>query len=131
MVTHIPHPVTYIYNEINIGKYKTVKRYELLNTDTKTPKLSRLIKISKDQQFAKSAPCYWLEIHNGKKFIKPRVTGLFKTGDNYVYFGDIDVNRVKTHTLLFKFSNNAETLTIKYFENFYTNDLHQIIHFIK
>tara|TARA_R110002096_G_scaffold421482_1_gene627216 strand:+ start:3724 stop:4119 length:396 start_codon:yes stop_codon:yes gene_type:complete len=131
MATQIPQPATYVFKEINVGKYKTVKRYELNEADSKKPKLSKLIKISKDQKFAKSSPCYWLEVHDGKKFIKPRVTGLFKTGCNYIYFGDIDVKRVKTHILLFKFSSNADTLTIKFFENYYTNDLNQIIHFIK
>ena len=77
MVTQIPQPVTYVFKEINVGKYKTVKRYKLNETDSKKPKLSKLIKISKDQKFAKSSPCYWLEVHDGKKFIKPRVTGLF------------------------------------------------------
>jgi len=131
MATHIPHPVTYVYKEINVGKYKTVKRYELQETNTKNTKLSKLIRISKDQQFAKSSPCYWFDCHNGKKFIKPSITGLFKTPYNYVYHGDIKVNGVKTHTLLFKFSSNGDALTMYYFENYYTKDINQITHFIK
>ena len=67
MATQVPHPVTYTYKETLIGKFKTVKRYELVTVNTKNPKLSNIIRISKDQQFAKSSPVYWLGVHNGKK----------------------------------------------------------------
>lgn len=128
MATRRPKPITYWYDETKIGKYKTTKWYQLVQTDTKKPKLSSLIKISKDQQFAKSSPLYWLELHDGKRFIKPRATGLFKTSNGLIYYGDID-NR--THSLLFRFTKNGNSLIIKYFEYYYTKDLGSIINFIK
>ena len=130
MATQIPHPITYNYKETHLGKFKTVKRYELVTVNTKNPKLSNIIRISKDQLFAKSSPVYWLDGHNGKKFVKPSITGLFKTSKGYIYYGDIDINRVKTHTLIFVFSRNAETLTIKFFENFYTKDIDSLFKFL-
>lgn len=118
---------TYKYKETNIGKYKTVKHYSLEFTTDKVLRLSKKIKISKDQDFAKSTPCYWIELHNGKKFIKPRLTGLFKTKLSYIYYGDVGAKNRKEHTLLFRFSKNGDELTILYFEGYFSKITDQLI----
>lgn len=125
MATQIPHPVIHIFKEINTGKYKSVKHYELIESNYE-PILSSLINISKDRNCAQSMPDYWLKLKNGKKWTKC-ITGLFKTVKRNIFKGDADI---KKHLLLFKFSDHAETLTIFYFENYYTNDLKDVWHFI-
>ena len=45
-------PVTYIFKEINIGKYTSVKHYELVSFDGTTNKLSTQLNISKNRDCA-------------------------------------------------------------------------------
>ena len=112
-------PITHFYNEVNIGKHKTVKHYELAIVDNGTPQLSQLINISKDRQFAKSAPSYWLKLRLANKW-SASVTGLFKTAVNgLVYSGDFDD---KTHLVLFEFSKNATKLKIYFYLNYFPFD---------
>ena len=66
MATKIPTPVIHIYKEVNNGKYKSVKHFELVTTQNNNPVLPNKINISKDRNFAKSSPQYWLKIWNGK-----------------------------------------------------------------
>jgi hypothetical protein len=131
MSTATPKPIIHVFKEYNIGKFKTTKHYKLETVKNGTNQLTDIINISKDRNCAQSMPDYWLQIREGKKWKIPRLTGLFKTRYSYIYSGDIKINGVKTHTLLFKFSNNADTLVIKYFENYYTKDINTIQHFIK
>lgn len=126
MATRIPQPIVHVYKEINIGKFKTVKHYEL-HGSAKSTELTKLINISKDRQCAKSAPSYWLQTHDGKKWIKPRLTGLFKTRYKGIYFGD---SHKRKNLLVFKFSENAETLSIWVFKNHYTSNLSKILNLI-
>lgn len=118
-----PQHSTYVYNEINIGKYKATKHYELVAIDNPINKLSNLVNISKDRNCAQSMPDYWFKIKQGKKYSN-WLTGLFKTNERNVFKGDLDK---KKHLILFKFSDNASTLTIKYFENYYTKDLTNLL----
>lgn len=122
MATQKPIPVTHVYKEINEGKYKTVKHYELIENNT-TPKLPQLLNISKNQDCAKSMPDFWLRIREGNKWGR-YITGLFKTSKNLVYKGD---TKKKRNLLIFKFSDNAKTLVIDYYENYYTNDLGKLL----
>ncbi|TXE18579.1 hypothetical protein ES692_05925 [Psychroserpens burtonensis] len=94
--------VIHKYKEINIGKYKSVKHFELVSCDGKQV-LTDLINLSTDRQFAKSSPVYWLKIHNGKKWSNA-VTGLFKVPDfRNVFFGDL---RRKTDLVLAHYEIN-------------------------
>ena len=77
MNTATPQPVTHVYKEVNEGKYKSVKHYELQQCNG-TPLFSTLINISINQNCAQSMPDYWLKIREGKKWTK-YITGLFKT----------------------------------------------------
>ena len=106
-------PVTYIFKEINTGKYTSVKHYELVSFDGTTNKLSPLLNISENRNCAQSTPDYWLKIKQGKKWSRC-LTGLFKTSSQNIFRGDL---YKKKDLLLFKFSSNADTLTICHFEN--------------
>src|SRR5699024_8111280 len=101
---------------------------------------SKKINISKDRQFSKAHNiAYWLKQRNpgDTKWQKP-TTGLKPTGRPLVYFGDIPKKKngkfKPQHLLLFRFSSNAETLTIDLYHGFYTNnreELRQLIQTIK
>jgi hypothetical protein len=127
MATQTPQPVIHIYKEINVGKFKGVKHYELIECNYRSI-LSNLINISKDRNCAQSKPVYWLKERNGEKWQKYCTTGLFKTGKTNIFKGDVDK---KKHLLLFKFSNKASTLTAMYFENYYTKDLTNLLPLFK
>ena len=119
-------PVTYIFKEINIGKYTSVKHYELVSFDGTTNKLSTLLNISENRNCAQSTPVYWLKIKQDKKWSKC-LTGLFKTTSSNIFRGDL---QRKKHLLLFSFKKDAEVLTICCFENYFTRDLSNVLHFI-
>ena len=112
-------PITHVFSEINEGKYKSVKHYELIEVKNGTTQLSEQINISKDRNCAKSMPDYWLKIKNGNKWSKC-ITGLFKTGLKDIYRGDVDR---KKHLVVFRFTDDASVLIIYYYENYYTDDL--------
>lgn len=126
MATQKPQPITYVYKEINEGKYKGVKHYELIESKT-TPIFSNLLNLSKDRNCAQSMPVYWLRIRQGNKWSNC-ITGLFKTGYKYIYKGD---TQRKKNLVVFKFSDNESTLTLKYFKGYYTNDLSNVLPLIK
>jgi hypothetical protein len=119
-------PITHVFSEINEGIYKSVKHYELIKVKNGTTKLTEQINISKDRNCAQSMPDYWLKIRNGNKWSNC-ITGMFKTGITNIFKGDKDH---KKHLIVFKFSNNAKTLTAYYFENFYTNDISKVLSLI-
>ena len=123
MATQTPHPVTHIFKEVNKGKYKTVQHYELVEVDKGASLLTEKINISKDQNYALSMPDYWLKVRQGKKWSR-NLTGLFKTHIQGVYKGDFYNKR---DLLLFKFSDNQETLTVYYFQNYFTRDISQVL----
>ncbi|TLP80928.1 hypothetical protein [Maribacter sp. ACAM166] len=123
MATQTLQHSTYVYNEINVGKYIATKHYQLVGLDDPKNKLSTLVNISKDRKCAKSMPDYWFKIKQGKKYSE-WLTGLFKTAIPLIYKGNLHKRK---HLTLFKFSNNARTLTIKYFENYYTKDLTNLL----
>lgn len=120
-------PIIHVFSEINVGKFKSVKHYELIDVKNGTTQLSNLINISKDRNCAQSMPDYWLKIKNGNKWSNC-ITGLFKTGIQNIYKGD---TQKKKNLIIFKFSDNSETLTAYLFNNYYTRDLSNIINHIR
>lgn len=120
MNTATPKPIVHVFKEYNIGKFKTTRHYELENVSNGANQLTDIINISKDRNCAQSMPDYWLQIRDGNKWKKPRLTGLFRTGANLIFKGDTDK---RTNLVLFKFSDNAETLTIYFYSNYYTKDI--------
>lgn len=125
-MTKLKTPITYIFQEININKYTSVKHYEFVSFNGTTNHLSNQLNISKNRKFAQSSPNYWLKIRQDKKWSE-WLTGLFKTTSSNIFRGDL---QKKKHLLLFKFSKGAETLTVYYFENYFTADLSKVLHFI-
>ncbi|WP_242120942.1 hypothetical protein [Aestuariivivens sediminicola] len=125
MATH--KPIIHVFSEINVGKYKSVKHYELIEVRNGSSLLTEQINISKDRNYAQSMPEYWLKVKIGTKWSRC-ITGLFKTCYNYVFKGDL---QRKKHLIIIKFSNNAKTLIAYVFENYYTNDLSEVLTFIK
>lgn len=122
MATQTPQPITHVYKEVNEGKYKSVKHYKLQECNA-TPIFSTLINISKNQNCAQSMPDFWLRIREGNKWTK-YITGLFKTSKKDIYKGDTEK---KKNLVIFKFSDDAGTLTIQFYGNFYTNDLRNFL----
>ena len=120
-------PITHVFSEINEGKYKSVKHYELIEVRNGNSVLTEQINISKDRNCAQSMPEYWLKVRNGNKW-SDCITGLFKTGYNYIFKGDL---KKKKHLIIFKFSNDASTLTAYVFKDYYTSDLNNVWTFIK
>ena len=126
MATHITKPITHIFKEINEGKYKSVKHYELIEVRNGTTFLSNSINISKDRNCAKSNPDYWLKIREGKKWSK-NITGLFKVKAKLTYKGD---DNHRQNLIIFKFSEGARELTAYYFKDYFTTDLSNVLGFI-
>ncbi len=124
MATQPPQPIIHSYTEINPGKFAEVKHYELKEVTNGNQILSNLINVSKDRNFAKSNPDYWLKIREGKKWKTPALTGLFKTDFSFVYKGD---SQHKKNLIIVKFSNDASQVSIYYFKDFYTHDLKPLI----
>lgn len=120
-------PVIHVFSEINEGKYKSVKHYELIDVKNGISQLTHLINISKDRNCAQSMPDYWLKEMNGKKWNSFCTTGLFKTGIENLYKGDKDH---KKHLIVVKFSFDEKTLTAYFFKDYYTKDLSKVLQII-
>lgn len=124
----IPKPTIHVYTEINEGKFKTTKHYEIVEVENGTKKLSDLINISADRGFAKSAPNFWLKIRVGKRWVN--FTGLFKTSTAGIYYADKGSNNRKEDLIIVKFLDNEKTVIIYYFKNYYTANLDTVLRFI-
>ncbi|PIF61145.1 hypothetical protein [Flavobacterium sp. 11] len=124
----IPKPTTHIYKEINEGKFKTTKHYQLVEVENGTQKLTDLINIVVDRGFAKSAPSFWLKIRNGKRWVN--FTGLFKTPIPGLYFADKGINNRKEDLLIVKLSNYERDLMVYYFKGYYTANLSEVLRLI-
>jgi len=126
MTTHIPTPVIHLFKEVNEGKYRSVKHYELLKVRNGTTQLSELINLSKDRKCAQSMPDYWLKIRLGNKWSKC-ITGLFKTSLVNSYKGD---SERKKNLIIVKFSDNEKEVTIYFFKDYYTRNLGDVTQYI-
>lgn len=124
----IPKPTLHVYKEINEGKFKTTKHYEIVEVENGTKKLSDLININADRGFAKSAPNFWLKIRVGKRWVN--FTGLFKTSTAGIYYADKGSNNRKEDLIIVKFFDNEKTVIIYYFKNYYTANLDTVLKFI-
>ncbi|RTY94327.1 hypothetical protein EKL32_11255 [Flavobacterium sp. GSN2] len=124
----IPKPTIHVYKEINEGKFKTTKHYEIVEVENGTKKLSDLININADRGFAKSTPNFWLKIIVGKRWVN--FTGLFKTSTPETYYADKGSNNRKEDLIIVKFLDNEKTVVIYYFKNYYTANLDTVLRFI-
>ena len=121
----LPIPTIHTFKEINVGKSKTVQYFELLDTRNGESKLSKLLNISVGRGFSRTNnhPKYFVKERGSNKWIKPALTGLFKTSFSTVYFGDKDK---KNHLLIFQFNTEKSMLKVYYFENYYSNNLSNV-----
>lgn len=120
-------PIKHVYTEINKGKYKSVKHFELVEVLNGKPQLSKLLNLSKNQNCALSIPDYWLKARQDNKWSKC-ITGLFKTNIKNIYKGDVDKRK---HLLLFKYNVECRELIVNYFKNYYTDDLNSVLTYIR
>lgn len=127
-IGNIPKPTIHVYKEINEGKYKTTKHYQIVNVENGNQKLTDLINIVVDRGFAKSAPNFWLKIRKGKRW--ENFTGLFKTPITATYFADKGNNNRKEDLLIVIFSNCERDLKIYYFNYYYTANLSNVLKLI-
>ena len=127
MSSNLRQPIVHVFKEINEGKYKSVKHYDLIEVNNGTSQLTEQINISKDRNCAQSMPEYWLKVKQGKKWSNC-ITGLFKTGYNYIYKGDL---KRKKHLIVIRFSAGAKTLTAYVFKDYYTVDLSNVLPLLK
>ncbi len=127
MTTAKLEPIVHIFKEYNIGKFKSTRHFELKSVSNGTNQLSNIINISKDRKCAKSSPIYWLQIREDNKWKKPRLTGLFKTKENLIFKGD---TQKRKNLVLFKFSEDKETLAIYFYSNFFTGNPSPLINTI-
>jgi hypothetical protein len=119
MATFKPQPLELIYDEINKGKFSTVKHYELVKSSNLNSLIPKKLNIGENRNCARSKPVFWLKIWLDKKWSKP-VTGLFNTSISQFHFsGDLDG---KTHFLIFHFSKERDKLKILMFPNYFPFD---------
>ena len=126
MATLLQKPVTHIFKEINKGKYRSVKHFEIVEVINGISLLSNHLNISKNRNCAFSMPEFWLKIKQGKNWSNC-ITGLFRTDIQNILKGDVNKRK---HLLIFKFNNEVDTLTVYYFQNYFTNDLSKVLPFI-
>ena len=120
MATQIPQPITLAYAEINKGKYKSVRHFELFENSSVKYLLSDRINIRKDRGFGRSMPDYWLRAWENGRWSKTPISRLYKIDRETFYFGYLGE---KKHLLIYKFSEDLGDLMIYYFENYFTNNL--------
>ncbi len=121
MRTGNQQPTIHTFKAINKGQFKGTIHYDLVNGE---PFLnSSKLNISKDRNCASSNPSYWLKIREGNKW-SGNITGLFKTKANLTFRGD---HNKRESLILVRFSDNAETLTIFFFEGFYTGNPNEVL----
>lgn len=124
-MANLPQPIIHVFQEINDGKFKSVRHYELIKVENGNTKFSTLINISKDRQFAKSNPDYWVKIRQSKKWSKP-ITGLFKTNQKGIFKGDLNY---KKNLIIVKFEKDTSQIIIHCYD-YYTTDLSKVLNFI-
>lgn len=126
--TKVPTPIVHIYKEIKIGKFETVRHYEFQSIENGIPQLSTNIKVSINRHFNNSKVDYLVHQRTSNKWDKMSTTGLFSYGnDEVIYYGDIAYKKVKKHTLIFKYSDDKQSLIIYYFKDFYTPKIDLLI----
>jgi hypothetical protein len=116
---NIPTPLVSKFNEINIGKFKTTKHFELIQHTTETPETDK-INIVKDRQFAQSLPDFWLSYRLNNRW--QRITGLFKIGNTNYYKGDKGHKNVKECLIIALIDNDNRSVTIYTFKDYYSSN---------
>ena len=111
------------YNFKAVKCFKQVRHYQSEKKLTATDLLTTTINISKDREFNNSrGVSYWLKIRDVKKWSKA-VTGLKRTSNQLLYYGDIATSKngvhKPTHLLIFKFTPGGKELLVFLYKHFY------------
>lgn len=117
MIATYTTPIVNEFTEINVGKFKGTKHFELDNLKNVPKIITHKIRLAVNRSFAKSLPTYWLSFRPQNKWIS--ITGLFKTSTPYYFKGDADH---KKHLVICRVDEVNNTVILFYFENFYTRD---------
>lgn len=120
-------PIIHTFKEVNKGKYRSTRHFELVEVQNGQTQLSEKINLSFDRHYAISSPEYWLKIRKNGKWSRC-VTGLFKTVRKGIFKGDYNQ---KKNLLLFDYPDQSETIRVFFFPNFFTRDINQVMHYIK
>jgi hypothetical protein len=115
IATYSPQPIVNAFHEVNIGKYKGTKHYDLTEHSPKAITLKARLAVNRS--FAKSLPNYWLSFRPANKWVS--ITGLFRIGSTQYYKGDADH---KKHLVIVEVKEQSNTITLYYFENYFTRD---------
>ena len=124
----IPQPIKHKFEEINIGKFKGTKHYQLNEVVNGKSELSETINICNDRGFARSNPTYWLKIREGKKWVV--LTGLFATANSCFFVADKGKSNVKEALIFVQFNHNQQTVIVYYFKDYYTTDINKVLRFL-
>ena len=125
---NIPTPTISKFKEINVGKFTSTQHFEIF-THTEIAPETEKINLSKDRQFAKSLPNYWLSYRLNKRW--RRVTGLFKVDNTDYYKGDKGYKIGEKHLIIALLDSDGREVTIYTFENYYSKDVAQAIQLIQ
>jgi hypothetical protein len=125
---NIPTPTISKFKEIKIGKFTTTQHFEIVKHTQDAPETER-INLSKDRQFAKSLPNYWLSYRYNNRW--KRITGLFKVEDTNYYKGDKGYKIGEKHLIIALLDADKREVTTYTFENYYTKDVDEVIQLIK
>lgn len=123
IVATINQSVKLIYKAENLGKFKGTVHYKLHKGCLTGTPFTQPLNLSTNQGFARSMPKYWIRIRENNKWSVQSLTGLFYCKES-IYKGDYNK---KQNLILFKFSDDMETLTIYFFKGFFTEQVQQLI----
>lgn len=114
-------PIKY---EFKATKYFKITTHYNLVTSSNKLQISDRLNISESRNFAKSKPVFWCQERGVRKWITPRLTGLFETRKENVFWG---CRGKYEHLIIFAFYNNNEDLHVFYYENFFTRNIEPLI----
>ena len=116
-------PITYVFKEISKGKNKNIRYYKFLSYNGSANNLGGELSIHKNERWLQSASGYTLKIKEANN-LKGCSIDMIKTSTKYIFKGHLNK---KKHLLLFRFSTNADIITVYYYENYFTINLASLI----
>ena len=112
--------VKYIRHIYKVERAKKVYTVYQLDQPTKFTTLTVLIRIEKFREFSKGTGFdHYLRLKNTSNWAKSEmVTGLKKTNNSNVFFGD-RMHDGRKNLIVFKFFNDKQSLLIDYYKGYY------------
>lgn len=121
-MAHIVQKYVYIVSK----EFKQVRHYNCINNPTDLTLITSTVNISKNRKYNNSkGASYFLKTRKGNKWSDKITSGLLRTVNPLIYYGDIPTitNNIhkKTHLLIFVFNRGGTELTIYLYKNYYPN----------